>query len=302
MPKRRHQRMQAMSEPVSACITGLVKHTPNVADQVVDVPLVLSASIPVVEAVEPAVVAPAIPDLSRLTAADAEWLDGLAASKRAAAVSTDRLFAVQAEAEAAGLEAVAAALRDPVARGLPALHQGRGGETAPLDDPDMPWKRRELAQAVAASPSALAADASLQRLVLARDADVLVTAVEIAHDAGAETAAEKALAHQLAAAHRVGMGLFGTASDNLHKHQVAPHAYPGALAEAMRAAAVGARVLSAFAQGALALDRLRNGSRQVVQVQHVTVNDGGQAVVAGSVAPGGVPAATAASRRGGRAK
>jgi len=284
MRKRRHPPAQAVPGAAAAPV------------------VVLSAPIAVVAAVEPAVVASANPDLSGLTAADAEWLDGIAASKRAAAVSTNRVFAVQAEAEAAGLEAVAAALRDPAARGLPALHQGRGGETAPLDDPDMPWKRRELAQAVAASPSALAADASLQRLVLAQNADVLVTAVEIAHDAGAETATEKALAHQLAAAHRVGMGLFSTASDNLHKHQVAAHVNPGALAEATRAAAVGARVLSAFAQGALALDRLRNGSRQVVQVQHVTVNDGGQAVVAGSVAPGGVPAAAAASRRGGGAK
>ena len=189
-----------------------------------------------------------------------------------------------------------------MARGLPALQRGRGGETAPADDPDLPWKRRELAQAVAASPSALAADASLQRLVLARDADVLVTAVEIAHDAGAETAAEKALAHQLAAAHRVGMGLFAAASDSLHKHQVAAHLNPGALEEATRAVAVGARVLSAFAQGALALDRLRNGNRQVVQVQHVTVNDGGQALVAGNIAPRGAPAPPAVSRRGGGSK
>ena len=45
-------------------------------------------------------------------------------------------------------------------------------------------------------------------------------------------------------------------------------------------------MLAAFAQGALALDRLRNGNRQVVTVQHVTVADGGQAVVAGAVTTG----------------
>src|SRR4051812_9315910 len=34
-------------------------------------------------------------------------------------------------------------------------------------------------------------------------------------------------------------------------------------------------------------DRLRNGGRQTVVVQHVSVADGGQAVVAGHVAPAG---------------
>ena len=53
----------------------------------------------------------------------------------------------------------------------------------------------------------LAADASLARLGLARDGDVLTLAVETAQDAGAETAAQKMLAHQLAAAHPLAMEL-----------------------------------------------------------------------------------------------
>jgi len=170
------------------------------------------------------VVQPLHPDLSGLTAADAEWFEGLASSKRAAAAGGNRAYAAQAEAEAA----------------------------------------------------------------------VLTLAVEIAQDAGAETATEKALAHQLAAAHRLSMGLFAAASRDLHRHQVAAHVNPGALAEAARTAAVGARVLSAFAQGALALDRLRNGNRQIVVVQRTTVNKGGQAVVAGTVTPGVAPAQWAA--------
>ena len=272
MLKRKRQPIQPTPDVAPVCVNSLIEH-----------PLAQS-------------------DLAGLAAGDAEVFDAIAAAKRASAVGTDPVWAAQANAEAAGLEALAASLRDPAARGLPALQQGRGGETAPLDDPDMPWKRRELAQAVAASPSTLAADASLQRLVMARNADVLVTAVEIAHDAGAETAAEKALAHQLAAAHRVSMGLFAAASDSLHKHQVAANVNPGALEEATRAAAVGARVLSAFAQGTLALDRLRHGNRQTVQVQHVVVNSGGQAVVAGTVTPGVTPTSSAVSRRGGHRK
>ena len=214
-------------------------------------------------------------------------LSSVAASKRAAAegISSPACTA-QHNAEAAGLEALAAALRDPTARGVPVLRQGQGGETAPPDDPDRPWKVREMMQAVEASPTMLAADASLARLGMARDAGVLQLAVEAAQDAGAASATERMLAHQLAAAHQAAMGLLAAADGELHKHRMAGNLNPGALAEATRSATAGARVLAAFAQGALALDRLRHGNRQVVTVQHVTVAEGGQAVVAGSVTTG----------------
>ena len=222
-----------------------------------------------------------------LTAADAEWFEQRAASKRALAeVIRCPVSKAQDNAEAAGLEALAAALRDPAARGVPVLRQGQGGETAPPDDPDRPWKVREVMQVVAASPTMLAADASLARLGLARYAGVLALAVETAQDAGAATATERMLAHQLAAAHQAAMGLFAVADGELHKHRHAAHLNPTALTEATRCATAGARVLAAFAQGALALDRLRHGGRQVVTVQHVTVAEGGQAVVAGNVTTG----------------
>ena len=222
-----------------------------------------------------------------LTAADAEWFEQLAASRRAANVGVNNpAWTAQNDAEAFGLEAMAAALRDPTARGVSALRQGRGGETAPPDDPDRPWKVREIGQAVAASPTMLAADASLARLSIARDAGVLQMAVEAAQDAGAATATERMLAHQLAAAHQAAMGLLAAADAEMHKHRKAGYLNPTALTEATRCATAGARVLTAFAQGALALDRLRHGSRQVVTVQHVTVAEGGQAVVAGSVTTG----------------
>ncbi len=222
--------------------------------------------------------------MCNLTAGDAEWFDQVAAGKReTAAASGNPAHAAQLAAEAAGVEALAARLRDPAACGLSELRQGRGGETAPPDDPDDPWRKRELSQAVASTPTVLAADASLSRLGMARDAGVLPLAVEAAQDAGATTATERMLAHQLAAAHQAAMGLFAAAASELHKHQKAAHLNPAALADATRSATAGARVLSAFAQGAMALDRLRNGNRQVVTVQHVTVSEGGQAVVAGTV-------------------
>jgi hypothetical protein len=56
--------------------------------------------------------------------------------------------------------------------------------------------------------------------------------------------------------------------------------------EAARMATAAARVLDASQRAALTLERLRNGGRQVVTVQHVTVEDGGQAVVTGAAGRG----------------
>jgi hypothetical protein len=53
--------------------------------------------------------------------------------------------------------------------------------------------------------------------------------------------------------------------------------------EASRLANSAARMMDSFAQGLLTLDRLRHGRRQVVTVQHVTVEPGGQAIVAATV-------------------
>ena len=222
-----------------------------------------------------------------LTAAEAEWLDAIAAQKREAAGTTGTPWAAQQRAEADGLEAAARRARDPASHAVEDLRRGCGNEAAPRVELDASTRVRDVATTVRQSPDMLAADGSLARLTLARDADVLPLAVELAQDAGATTAAEKMLAHQLAAAHPLAMGLFATASGELHKHRVAAHLNPEALAEAVRSANAGARVMAAFAQGALALDRLRNGGRQTVTVQHVTVTDGGQAVVAGMIKGGG---------------
>ncbi len=245
---------------------------------------------------------PTRPPQSGLTAADAEMFDQMAAVRReGAAYGGGPVYAAQCEAEAEGLEALAARLRDPAYHGLPVLRRGRGGEMAPPDHPDMRGRYRQVVQAVAATPGMLAADASLARLGLARDANVLTMAVEAAQDAGAETAAQKMLAHQLAAAHPLAMDLLASAATETQKHQVAAHLNSGALAEAARTTVAAARLMDSFARGALALDRLRNGGRQTVMVQHVTVGEGGQAVVAGSMAAGGGVGATPCLTRGGQA-
>jgi hypothetical protein len=223
-----------------------------------------------------------------LSAADAEWLEAEAEQKRAAAAGQRGIWAAQQLAEAAGIDALVAALRDPERRGMPTLHRGRGGELAPRPDGDMPGRHRELATAVSQAPALLAAEASLDRLNLARSAGSLTLAVETAQDARAETATEKMLAHQMATAHALAMQLAAKAGDfaagiqswdSQARQQVQS-------IEAARMTAASARMMETFQRAALTLDRLRNGARQTVVVQHVAVAEGGQAVVAGTVAPG----------------
>lgn len=216
-------------------------------------------------------------------AADAELLEAFATQKRLAAGDSTAFWAVQQRAEADGLEAAARGAREPA---LPDLRLGCGGETAPGVALDVPVRVRDVTDTVRQAPAMLAADAPLERLGLARDAGVLPTAVEATQDVGATTGPEKMLSHQLAAAHKPGMGMFSMASAEMHKYRVAAHLNPSALTEATKCANAGARVMSACAQAALALDRRRNGGRQVVTMHHVTVEGGARAVVAGNVNAG----------------
>ena len=48
-----------------------------------------------------------------------------------------------------------------------------------------------------------------------------------------------------------------------------------------RLAGAASRLMMAYQQGLVTLDRLRAGGKQTIIVQHVQVNEGGQAVVAG---------------------
>src|SRR5262245_25534436 len=58
---------------------------------------------------------------------------------------------------------------------------------------------------------------------------------------------------------------------------------------ACRLAGAMARMMATFQQGVIVLERKRSGGVQRVQVQHVTVADGGQAVIAGKrVTAGGI--------------
>jgi hypothetical protein len=238
-------------------------------------------------------------DLS-LTAADAESLRAEADALRAAAVAAaggDPMWRSVTLAHAVALEDVAAKVMAPDP-GRPPLERGVGGEVQQRENSDDPWTRREVARATRTTPDLLDAEASQERLGLAREAGALTLALDTAEGMGAASPAEQMIAHQMATAHALGMRLAAkadafaarkfltyhprgaTAEDEAKREQVAS-------IEAARMANASARMMEATARAALTLDRLRNGNRQTVVVQYVTVADGGQAVVAGAVPPGG---------------
>ena len=209
----------------------------------------------------------------------------------------DPLWRTVTLARAVALEDVAAKVTAPEP-GAPPLERGAGGEVQLRENGNDPWPKREVARATRAAPDLLDAEASQERLGLAREAGALTLALDAADGTGAASPAERMIAHQMATAHAMAMRLAAKADafaarkfltyqrraadgvDEAKREQVAS-------IEAARMATAAARMMEATARAALALDRLRNGNRQTVVVQHVAVAEGGQAVVAGTVAPGG---------------
>ena len=112
--------------------------------------------------------------------------------------------------------------------------------------------------------------------------------MDASESVGARDALERNLAHQMAAAHAVAMAMLAKAHGfTMAAATWAPEGRQQMQSvEAARMAHAAARLLDASQRAALTLERLRNGGRQLVTVQHVTVGDGGRAVVAGTVGRG----------------
>ena len=194
--------------------------------------------------------------------------------------------AAREEHDAAYLERHAERFRNPVEVIGGPLAAGNGGEVVAAERTGPDFFQEKVRQ-----PSdMLAAEATEHRLTLtSKISDAALTlALDASESIGAEDALEQNLAHQMAAAHAVAMAMLAKA-----------HGFTMAAAtwvpegrqqmqsvEAARMATAAARLLDASQRAALALDRLKNGGGQVVTVQHVTVREGGQAVVAGAVDQG----------------
>jgi hypothetical protein len=162
-------------------------------------------------------------------------------------------------------------------------------------------------------PNFIAADASAQRMRLAQSAGALALGVDTADTIQAANSAELMLAHQLAAAHAGAMNLLGQMTNMMVMQGTALRTDDGANLRVTRLAGAASRLMIAFQQGMATLDKIRAGGKQTILVQHVQVNDGGQAVVAGKVrggagrggrkeaVSGSPPAGPKKSGRGGKA-
>jgi hypothetical protein len=155
-------------------------------------------------------------------------------------------------------------------------------------------------------PNFIAADASAARMHLAKDAGALALGVDTADTIQAANSAEFMLAHQLAAAHVGAMRMMGQVTNMMMMQQTALRTDDGANLRVTRLAGAASRLMAAYQQGLVTLDRLRTGNKQTIIVQHVQVNDGGQAVVAGKVpragGEGGRDAAISRSPKNQRAR
>ena len=169
---------------------------------------------------------------------------------------------------------------------------GLGGELAPLDTymgGPVPPTSGMLHNTITA-PNCVTADASRERLELAHNAGALEMGIDAAETIQAANSLEKMLAHQMAAIHGATMRM--TEQLNRCIERMAPEKHgsddgearrEGANVQASRLAGAISRMSGSFQQGIGTLQRLRSGGRQVVTVQHVNVNEGGQALVAAQV-------------------
>ena len=126
-------------------------------------------------------------------------------------------------------------------------------------------------------PNMIGVVASEHRLDLAAcvGSRVAESAIDAAQSARAGNSLEKMLCHQMAAIHRAAMKLVARSLD-MHDQPV----------EMARLSNAAARAMQVYQEGLLTLQKLRTGGKQTVVVQHVQVSEGGQAVIAGSVASG----------------
>ena len=111
-------------------------------------------------------------------------------------------------------------------------------------------------------------------LLMEGTTDVLALAIDAAQSIPHASSLEKMLAHQMALAHKASFKLIELAMQQRDSVEMA------------RLINAGARMMSAYQGGMLTINRLRTGGQQIVTVQHVNIS-GGQAVVAGTVQPGG---------------
>jgi hypothetical protein len=157
---------------------------------------------------------------------------------------------------------------------------GPGGEVVKPQCCGLPMKRKGIHETLTRGASRIAEDASIERtdLLMQPSFNAVAMGIDAAESIGAANSMEKMLAHQLALTHYAAMQMIDRGLSYEHKSA-------GDQVEASRSLNTAARLMSAFQDGLLTLQRLRTGGNQTVTVQHVNVESGAQAVI-GNVAGG----------------
>jgi hypothetical protein len=136
-------------------------------------------------------------------------------------------------------------------------------------------------------PDNITAEASRDRLRLTVGGDCTGMALDAAETIQAKNSLEKMLAHQLAIAHKLAMTFGKKALGYLNKPDQGSYDQSNLhIVEGSRAANTSAKLMDVYQKGILALAKVRAGGKQTVTVQHVSVSDGGQAVVTGGIKAG----------------
>lgn len=163
---------------------------------------------------------------------------------------------------------------------------GPGGEVIEPEDRRIPMGRAIIRETLRDGPDAIAEDASMRRagLLMQPSFNAVAMGIDAAHSINAGNSLEKMLAHQLAVSHEAALRLM----DRALSYEADGRAMrEGDSVEACRLANTSARLMSAFQDGLLTLQRLRNGGAQTVTVQHVNVVQPGAQAVIGNVKTGG---------------
>jgi len=129
-------------------------------------------------------------------------------------------------------------------------------------------------------------DASHTRMERLLDAQCLETGIDASESINAQNSLEKMLAHQMATCHDKAMKIMGKLDSEIYNFDNRFREQPDTI-ELQRLGNTAVRLMKCFQDGLLAIQKVRTGGKQIIQHQHVNVNNSGQAVVAANMKTGG---------------
>ncbi|MDX8400470.1 MAG: hypothetical protein R8K20_09525 [Gallionellaceae bacterium] len=127
-------------------------------------------------------------------------------------------------------------------------------------------------------PDQAAVEASLARTDMLGRINCSGLGLDTANSIGAANSMERMLAHQMAACHKTALDLMQEAYSLDCKYRLDPNTSSVIQARKLNSAN---RLMQTYQQAMVTLSKVRSGGKQTMVVQHVQVNEGGQAIVAG---------------------